>query len=147
MFSNQTTPQILAERRIRQFIQQWFQLLESKKTDPERFKPLLAHDQFNLGFRGPGSNIRSFPDFRQWIKQQNKRLSRSQHRLEHVQIVAVTEERIKAKVDLAWQGVNQAGIQTGGKLRHEWDLLETSERFLRLENARVTMLETLEVWD
>ena len=147
MFTTQKSPQVLAEGRIRQFIQQWFQLLESKKTDPERFRPMLAQSHFALGFRGPGTNIRTFPEFRRWIKQQNKRLSSSQHRLENVQIIEVAEGRIKAKVDLAWQGVNQAGIQMGGKLRHEWDLLETSEQFLRLENARVTMLETVEVWD
>ncbi len=147
MFSSQTTPQVLAERRIRQFIQQWFQLIESKKTDPERFKPMLAPAEFSLGFPGAGSNIRTFQDFRQWVKQQNKRLSRSQHRLENVQILEVESGRIKAKVDFAWQGVNQAGIQMGGRLRHEWDLLETSERFLRLANARVTMLEPVEVWE
>lgn len=147
MFSTQTTPQVLAERRTRQFIQQWFRLLESKKTDPEHFRPMLAQTDFALGFRGPGTNIRTFPDFSRWIKQQNKRLSRSQHRLENVAIVEVGEGRIKAKVDLAWQGINQAGIQMRGKLRHEWDLLETSERFLRLQNARVTMLEPVEVWN
>lgn len=146
MFSSQTTPQLQAERRIRQFIQQWFQLLESRKPDPERFKPMLAEQGFALGFCGAGHAIRSFPDFSQWVKQQNKRLSRSQYRLENVEVLTVESGKICAKVDIAWNGVNQAGIRTIGKLRHEWELFETNERFLRLANARVTMLEPIEVW-
>lgn len=134
-----------AERRTRQFLSQWLNLVEGLKPNAEPFRSMLQEEELLLGFRGSGFPMRSFREFSQWIQLQAEGLKQNRHRVEQVKVELKEGGKIKARIDFDWRGRNAAGMNMSGKLRHEWDLHETGERFLRLQKARVTMLEPIEV--
>ncbi len=134
-----------AERRTQQFLHRWLCLVEGLAPNAEPFRALLQESELRLGFRGTGFPICSFREFDQWIQQQPERLRLTRHHVEQLKIELQEGGHIRARIDFDWSGQNAAGMQMRGKLRHEWELQETGEPYLRLGKAQVTILEPVEV--
>lgn len=131
------------ERRTHRFLQRWLFLFEQTHPQPEAFRNLLAREELSLGFRGTGLPMRSFGEFAYWLSQ--RRMHMSRHKVRLVDVCVRNNGEILARIDVDWVGTNSAGQQMTGGLRHQWNLIDTGEPFLRMRESQVTVLQPFEV--
>lgn len=133
------------ENRARSFLHYWLVLMESLDGDASRFPELLATDGFVLDFSTGAEPMTSMDALAAWLSTVPTQLSKSSHQVENRRIEG--DDEIAVSVDFPWRGVRIDGASMKARTHHDWKLVDTGERFLRLREAKVTALEAFSVVD
>ncbi|MEM9490209.1 MAG: hypothetical protein AAGC55_13770, partial [Myxococcota bacterium] len=132
---------VYLDNRVKSFVHYWLFLMEALDGDAEPFRELLAEDGFALHFSSSAGPMTRHEQLAAWLAAVPTQLSMSSHRVAN--ITFADGDEIAVSLDFDWRGQRKDGVAMKGRTHHEWKLVDTGERFLRMREARVTVVEPL----
>ncbi len=129
------------ENRVKSFVHYWSFLMEALDGEAEPFREVLASDGFALHFSTSSEPMTRHEQLATWLAAVPTQLSESSHEVEDLSFVDGDE--IAVSLDFRWRGQRKDGAAMKGRTHHDWKLVESGERFLRLREAVVTAVEPL----
>ncbi len=128
-----------AENRVMAFVHYWLSLLEQPAENAEPLRPLIGDDlEMTLS---DGRVVRTFDEVAAWYAATGGQVRISTHHIEDLNIAEGPDGRHRVTMDFAWEGIHVSGQPMTARTRHDWTLVETGERYLRLSRFAVTALE------
>jgi hypothetical protein len=128
-----------AENRVLAFVHYWCSLLEQVAENAEPLRELLADD---LAMTLPdGRVLHTFDEVSAWYAGAGALVDISVHHLVDPVITPGADGIHRFTTDFAWVGISRTGQPMTARTRHEWTLVETGERYLRLRSFAVTALD------
>jgi hypothetical protein len=127
------------ENRVRAFVHYWLSLLEQPAENAEPLRELLAKD-LEMNF-SDGRILRTFDQVADWYAATVGQVQVSTHHVRDLKIDAGSDGCHRITMDFDWEAITVTGQPMIARTRHEWTLIETEERYLRLKYFEVVPLE------
>lgn len=127
------------ENRVLAFVHYWLSLLERPAPNAEPLRELISDDlEMTLS---DGRIIRTFDQVAEWYAATGGQVQVSTHHIKNLRITPGPDGRHRVTMDFDWEGIHLCGQPMTARTRHDWILLDTGERYLRLTRFGVTALE------
>ncbi|MFE3659986.1 hypothetical protein [Streptomyces sp. NPDC059165] len=116
-------------------------LVDASELGAYGFDEILAPDgelDLVLAFR----EVRDRRELAQWLRESSQRVAAgtSRHGVENFRVSSARDDLYTIGMDFDWHGTARAGDLMAARLRYEWTLRDTGERYCRIVRARSTPL-------
>ncbi|KIC51934.1 hypothetical protein [Tateyamaria sp. ANG-S1] len=134
---------LYAENRLLSLVHYWMAMVEHPNRDAAPFREVLA-PEFDIDFgSGPITDVEGFAA---WVAGPASSVSASRHDVHNFTYRNLADNQYELTIDLDWTGIRPDDVWMTAKTRHTWAVIDDpSERFARIQNIRVEVLEPFAV--